>query len=206
MSENSQADTQKRTKYHLILQAAIKIFARQGYYKSTISQIAREAGVADGTIYLYFKNKDDILDHFFSYKTREVFGRFKKEVDRADNALAKLQNLISRHLLEFETDRDMAVVYQVETRMKRRLSDEKIKDMSDMYFDLVSSIVRQGQQEGVIRPGLPIALVKQIMIGAIDEVITTWLYSSGKYRLTSMAEPLFDILVKGIGPPVNMGD
>lgn len=199
MSESSRPLAKKQSKYHLILQAAITIFAEQGYYKSTISQIAREAGVADGTIYLYFKNKDDILDHFFSYKTREVFGRFKKEVDKADNALEKLQNLIRRHLMEFENDRDMAVVYQVETRMKRRLSDEKIKDMSDMYFDLVSSIVKQGQQEGVIRPDLPIALVKQIMIGAIDEVISTWLYSSGKYRLASMAEPLFDILVRGIG-------
>ncbi|MCF8104647.1 MAG: TetR family transcriptional regulator [Desulfohalobiaceae bacterium] len=199
MSENNNPDSRKNSKYQQILQAAIKIFARQGYYKSTVSQVAREAGVADGTIYLYFKNKDDILDHFFSYKTREVFSCFQQEVRRADNALDKLRNLIRRHLLEFENDRDMAVVYQVETRMRRRLSDIKIKEMSDMYFDLVSSIVRQGQQEGVIRPDLPIALFKQVMIGAIDEVITTWLYSSGKYRLTSMADPLFELLIRGVG-------
>ena len=199
MSENKNPDSRKNSKYQQILQAAIKIFARQGYYKSTVSQVAREAGVADGTIYLYFKNKDDILDHFFSHKTREVFSCFQQEVQRVDNASDKLKNLIRRHLLEFENDRDMAVVYQVETRMRRRLSDRKIKEMSDMYFDLVSSIVRQGQQEGVIRPDLPIALFKQVMIGAIDEVITTWLYSSGKYRLTSMADPLFELLIRGVG-------
>lgn len=199
MSANNSQDLRKHSKYQQILRAAIKIFARQGYHKSTVSQVAREAGVADGTIYLYFQNKEDILDHFFSDKTREVFSCFQKEVEEADNALDKLRNLIRRHFLEFESDRDMAVVYQVETRMKRRLSDVKIKEMSDMYFDLVSAIVRQGQQEGVIRQDLPIALVKQVMIGAIDEVISTWLYSSGKYRLTSMAEPLFDLLIRGVG-------
>ncbi|MGM0424160.1 MAG: TetR/AcrR family transcriptional regulator [Thermodesulfobacteriota bacterium] len=189
----------KNDKYQQILEAAIKIFARQGYFNSTISQIAREAGVADGTIYLYFKNKDDILDNFFSYKTGQVFSRFKQEVDRADNALDKLQNLIHRQLAEFEMNRDMAIVYQMETRLKRHLSDRKIKEMSKMYFDLVAEIVEQGQKEGVIRQNLQVNLVKQLIIGAVDEVITTWLYSSREYTLVSMAEPLVDLFVRGIG-------
>ncbi|MFW6180066.1 MAG: TetR/AcrR family transcriptional regulator, partial [Desulfohalobiaceae bacterium] len=182
-----------------ILEAAIKIFARQGYFNSTISQIAREAGVADGTIYLYFKNKDDILDNFFSYKTGQVFSRFKQEVDSAEHALDKLRNLIHRQLAEFETNRDMAIVYQMETRLKRHLSDRKIKEMSKMYFDLVAEIVEQGQKEGVIRKNLQVNLVKQLIIGAVDEVITTWLYSSREYTLVSMADPLVDLFVRGIG-------
>jgi TetR/AcrR family fatty acid metabolism transcriptional regulator len=191
--------SKKNDKYQQILEAAIKIFARQGYFNSTISQIAREAGVADGTIYLYFKNKDDILDNFFSYKTGQVFSGFKQEVDRADNALDKLKNLIYRQLTEFEMNRDMAIVYQMETRLKRHLSDRKIKEMSKMYFDLVAEIVEQGQKEGVIRQNLQVNLVKQLIIGAVDEVITTWLYSSREYTLVSMAEPLVDLFVRGIG-------
>ncbi len=189
----------KNDKYQQILEAAIKIFARQGYFNSTISQIAREAGVADGTIYLYFKNKDDILDNFFSYKTGQVFSRFKQEVERADNALDKLKNLIHRQLTEFELNRDMAIVYQMETRLKRHLSDQKIKEMSKMYFELVANIVQQGQKEGVIRENLQVNLVKQLIIGAVDEVITTWLYSSREYSLVSMAEPLVDLFIQGIG-------
>ncbi|MDJ0854106.1 MAG: helix-turn-helix domain-containing protein, partial [Desulfobacterales bacterium] len=77
------------------------MFAKNGFHESTISQIAREAGVADGTIYLYFKNKDDILVHFFNFKTRLVFARFREEVDRAVNAVDKLRNLVRRHLDEF---------------------------------------------------------------------------------------------------------
>ncbi|MFP4392616.1 MAG: TetR/AcrR family transcriptional regulator [Desulfohalobiaceae bacterium] len=193
--------SKKNDKYQQILEAAIKIFARQGYFNSTISQIAREAGVADGTIYLYFKNKDDILDNFFSYKTGQVFSRFKQEVDRADNALDKLRNLIHRQLEEFEMNREMAIVYQMETRLKRHLSDRKIKEMSKMYFDLVAEIVEQGQKEGVIRENLHVNLVKQLIIGAVDEVITTWLYSSREYTLVSMSEPLVELFVQGIGNP-----
>jgi TetR/AcrR family fatty acid metabolism transcriptional regulator len=193
------SERRKNDKYQQILEAAIRIFARQGYYNSTISQIAREAGVADGTIYLYFKNKDDILDNFFSFKTRQVFTRFKEEVDKADNALEKLEKLVHHHLLEFAQDRDMAVVYQVETRMKRHLSDDKIKEMSKMYFDLVADIVEQGQREGAIRKDLPVHLVKQYIIGAVDETITTWLYSARQYELVSMAAPLVDLFVNGIG-------
>ncbi|MEF8889397.1 MAG: TetR/AcrR family transcriptional regulator [Desulfohalobiaceae bacterium] len=189
----------KSEKYEQILEAAIRVFARQGYYNSTISQVAREAGVGDGTIYLYFKNKDDILDNFFSYKTTQIFSQFKDEVDHCDNALDKLERLVACHLHEFEQNRDLAVVYEVETRMRRHLSDEKIKEMSRMYFDLVAQIVEQGQNEGTIRQNIPIHLVKQYLIGAVDEVITTWLYSSREYQLASMAEPLVNLFINGIG-------
>jgi len=199
MTAPATGGSKKNEKYQHILEAAIRTFARKGYFNSTISQIAREAGVADGTIYLYFKSKDDILDHFFSYKTREVFSRFKEEVDKADNALDKLRNLIYRHLEEFETNPDMAVVYQVEIRLRRRLSDDQIREMSNTYFDLVSSIITQGQREDVVRRDLPVALVKQFIIGAVDEVISSWLYSSRKYRLVSMAEPLVELFIRGIG-------
>ncbi len=192
-------NSKKSDKYQAILEAAIRIFARSGYHNSTVSQIAKEAGVADGTIYLYFKNKDDILENFFSYKTALVFDRFKEEVGKADNALDKLEKLIQRHLYEFEQNRDMAVVYQTETRIRRKVSDAKIKEMSDMYFSLVSEIITEGQKEGVIRPNLHVPLVKQLIIGAIDEVITSWLYSSRKYCLASMAGPLVDLFVQGIG-------
>ena len=189
----------KSEKYEQILEAAIRVFARQGYYNSTISQVAREAGVGDGTIYLYFKNKDDILDNFFSYKTTQIFSQFKDEVARCANALDKLERLVACHLKEFEQNRDLAVVYEVETRMRRHLSDEKLKEMSRMYFDLVAHIVDQGQNEGTIRQNIPIHLVKQYLIGAVDEVITTWLYSSREYQLASMAEPLVDLFINGIG-------
>ena len=189
----------KNNKYHLILEAAVKVFACQGFYQSTVAQIAKEAGVADGTIYLYFKNKDDILVHFFSYRTKQVFDRFRAEVKKADNSLDKLRNLVRRHLIEFQRDRDMAIVYQVETHQNSRLAESQIREMSVMYQDLVSEIVELGQQEGGIRKDLYVGLVKRFILGAVDEVINTWLHSEKEYDLVSMADPLVDLFVRGIG-------
>jgi TetR/AcrR family transcriptional regulator, fatty acid metabolism regulator protein len=189
----------KKEKYKRILEAAVKVFADLGFHQSTISQIAREAGVADGTIYLYFKNKDDILVQFFSYKTKQVFDRFKEAVDSADAPVEKLRNLIQRHLSEFQRDRNMAIVYLAETRRKNRVVEKQIRIMSKMYFDLVAEIIAQGQQNGTIRSGLYLGLVKHFILGSVDEAINTWLHSGDKYDLASMTDPLVDLFIKGIG-------
>ena len=189
----------KNNKYHQILEAAVTVFARQGFHQSTVAQIAKQAGVADGTIYLYFKNKDDILVQFFSYRTKQVFDRFRAEVKKSDNSLDKLRNLIRRHLMEFQRDRNMAVVYQVETHQNSRLAESQIRDMSQMYQDLIAEIVELGQQEGRIRKEIYVGLVKRFILGAVDEVINTWLHSEKEYDLVSMADPLVDLLVRGIG-------
>ena len=196
---------EKNNKYHQILEAAVKVFARQGFHQSTVAQIAKEAGVADGTIYLYFKNKDDILVQFFSFRAKQVFERFREAVDGAQNSRDKLRNLVHRHLAEFQRDRDGAVVYQVETHQSSRLAEAQIKEMSKMYRDLISEIIEQGQQEGTIRKDLYVGLVKRFIIGAVDEVINTWLHSNGEYDLVSMADPLVELFMKGIGSPQRSG-
>jgi TetR/AcrR family fatty acid metabolism transcriptional regulator len=192
-------DKTKNDKYHRILEAAVAVFAGSGFHAATISQIAKAAGVADGTIYLYFKNKDDILVHFFNYKTRQVFARFREEVDQVQTAVDKLRNLIRRHLEEFQKDRHMAVLYQAETHRINRLAEEQIREMHKMYLDLIAEIVEQGQVEGAIRRDLYVGLVKRYIIGGVDEVINTWLHSDGQYDLTSMADPLVDLFIRGIG-------
>jgi TetR/AcrR family fatty acid metabolism transcriptional regulator len=190
---------EKNPKYDTILEAAVKVFAENGFRKSTISQIAREAGVADGTIYLYFKNKDDILVQFFEYKARQVFDRFRQEVDRADTSAEKLRNLVRVHLREFQSEPEMAVVYQVETHQSRRLVEGQIRAMAKMYQDIIAEIIEEGQREGVIRKDLYVGLVKRFILGAVEAVIGTWLYSGRSYDLVSMADPLVDLLIRGIG-------
>ena len=185
-------------KYHLILEAALDVIAREGFFNSTVSKIARAAGVADGTIYLYFKNKNDILLHFFNYKTRQVFGEFRKEVDKGRDARSKLYNLIRAHLREFKKDRNMAVVFQAEARQIRYF-ELYIKDITHMYFELVGEIVLQGQQEGVFREDVDLSLVKRFILGAVDEVINTWLHSSDSFDLEAQAEGLVELFLHGIG-------
>ena len=186
-------------KYQRILDAAISVFAEQGFFQSTIAQIAKEAGVADGTIYLYFKNKDDILVQFYQYKTRQIFERFRDAVNQPATAEEKLRCLIRVHLQEFQKDRNMAIVYQAETHQNRRLGHEQIKEMSKMYRDIISEVVELGQEEGSIRRDLYMGLVKRFINGAVDEVINSWIHSGGKYDLVTMADPLVDLFIRGIG-------
>jgi TetR/AcrR family fatty acid metabolism transcriptional regulator len=197
---------EKNNKYHQILEAAVKVFARQGFHQSTVAQIAKEAGVADGTIYLYFKNKDDILVQFFRFRTKQVFASFREAVDGAETSTDKLRKLVRRHLAEFQRDRDGAVVYQVETHQNSRLAEAQIREMSKMYRDLISEIIEQGQQEGAIRKDLYLGLVKRFIIGAVDEVINTWLHAEDEYDLVSMADPLVDLFVKGIEQRDSVSD
>ncbi|MDY6823036.1 MAG: TetR/AcrR family transcriptional regulator [Thermodesulfobacteriota bacterium] len=196
--ENPAENTVNPDKYHKILEAAIGVVAEEGFFNATISRIAKAAGVADGTIYLYFKNKNDILLHFFNYKTRHVFDEFRKEVDKSDDARGKLLNLIRVHLREFQKDRNMAMVFQAEARQIRYF-ELYIKDITNMYFELVGEILVLGQQEGTFRKGLDTGLVKRYILGAVDEVINTWLHSIGQYDLEEKADALVDLFINGIG-------
>jgi TetR/AcrR family fatty acid metabolism transcriptional regulator len=189
----------RNPKYDRILEAAVKVFARQGFHQSTVAQIAKEARVADGTIYLYFKNKDDILLHFFNFKAKQVFDRFREAVGRGGTSLEKLRNLVRVHLAEFQRDPDMAVVYEIETHQSSRLAETQIREMAKMYQDILAEIIELGQQEGAIRKNLYVGLVKRFILGAVEETINTWLRSGRMYDLVSMADPLVDLVLNGIG-------
>ena len=186
-------------RYQQILTAAINVFAERGFSQSTISQIAQEAGVADGTIYLYFKNKDDILVRFYEAMTEHVSERFWKAVAEGKTAIEKLHNLIFAHLDLFQSQPTGAVVYQGETHLQWRLVQEPTRQMSKMYRDVISQVVAQGQKEGTIRRDLYVGLVKRLINGAVDEVINTWIHTGRDHDLTSMAEPLVDLFINGIG-------
>jgi TetR/AcrR family fatty acid metabolism transcriptional regulator len=155
--------------------------------------------VADGTIYLYFKNKDDILYDFFNYKTRLVFSGFWESVKQAGNADDMLRNLIRRHLTEFQQDRSMAIVFQREALQARYIDDAYIRDIAVMYFDILDAIIQKGQKDGTFRKNFSISLGKRFILGAVNEVINTWVAAGSKYDLADMADPLADLFISGIG-------
>jgi TetR/AcrR family fatty acid metabolism transcriptional regulator len=187
----------KSEKYNKILNSAGAVFAEFGFHKATISQIAAQAGVADGTLYLYFKNKDDILYQFISFKTNVVFKKMHAAVEKGRNAEEKLRHLIRCHLAEFQSDKNMAIIFQSEVRYLRDI-ESQIKDISKMYLDLLSEIIEQGQIEGTWRQDLFVGLVKRFILGAVEGVISTWVSADGRYDLVSMADPLVDLYLTGV--------
>lgn len=187
----------KSEKYHKILNSAGAVFAEHGFYKATISQIAARAGVADGTLYLYFKNKDDILYQYLRFKTSVVFEKMNTAVAKGTDAESKLRNLIRCHLEEFQRDKNMAIIFQSEVRYLRDIKSQ-VKDISKTYFDLLSDVIEQGQIEGAMRQDLFVGLVKRFILGAVEGVISTWVNADGRYDLGIMADPLVDLYMAGL--------
>jgi len=154
--------------------------------------------VADGTIYLYFKNKDDILLQFFSYKAKEIFDGFWMAVDEGKNSVEKLRNLVKSHLAAFQSDIDMAMVFQSETKGNHQMRDQ-LNEMTRKYLSALGDILEQGQDEGLFSKELYMGLTKRFILGAVNEVINTWVSSGGKYDLVSMGDPLVNLVINGIG-------
>ncbi len=190
----------KRTgdKYRNIIEAAVKVIAENGYHNSQVSKIAKEAGVADGTIYLYFRNKEDVLISLFKVKMGEFTSLAQKELDAIQNPFAKLAKLIGMHLTRLENDRHLALVLQIQLRQSdasiRNAIAEPLKD----YSRLIEGMVSHGQNEGSFRKDIGLKLARQILFGAIDEVATSWVLSSKNYSLSAQIEPIYRVLAKAL--------
>ena len=185
-------------KHQRILDAATKVFAQRGFFQSKVSEIAKEAGVADGTIYLYFKNKDDLLISIFEVKMQEVISRFRDAMVDADDARSRLRLLIKMHLAEFQAHPDLAAVFQVELRPSSRFMREYKKGELKQYLDIIGEIVEQGQREGSFRSDIPMGLTKRLIFGTLDEVVSTWLLAGKRYDLEALADPMVDLFMRGI--------
>ena len=185
-------------KHQRILDAATKVFALRGFFQSKVSEIAKEAGVADGTIYLYFKNKDDLLISIFEVKMQEVITRFRDAMVDADDARSRLRLLIKMHLAEFQAHPDLAAVFQVELRQSSRFMREYKKGELKQYLDIIGEIVEQGQREGSFRADVPMGLTKRLIFGTLDEVVSTWLLAGKRYDLEALADPMVDLFMRGI--------
>lgn len=186
-------------KYERILDGAATVFAKEGFHQATVAKIAKAAGVADGTIYIYFKNKDDILVQFLNFKTRQVFSKFRQVMEKSHDAVTKLRNLIGQHFAAFQADIQMAVIYQSETRRNRQLVEKELLEMAKMYVDIVSAIIKQGQEEGVLSQDLHLPLARRMIVGTVEDVINSWIQSGGKYELKPLADPLVELLINGLG-------
>jgi TetR/AcrR family fatty acid metabolism transcriptional regulator len=189
----------KRTddKRDRIMNAAIASFAQHGYHQATIADVAREAGVAAGTIYLYFENKDDLLVSIFEEKVQGFIQAFHRRLNQAENAEVKLRNLVHLHLFEMQKHPDLAAVFQLELRQSRHFMSAYPKTDLKVYFDLIGDIIEEGQQQGLFRKDLYLSAVKKAFFGALDETVTSWLLAGKNYDLSQMADPVADLFVRG---------
>ena len=173
------------------------VFARKGYFTARVSDIAGSAGVADGTIYLYFKNKEDIIVSLFADVLERHLARAKKEIEGARTPREKLLAIARHHLAALSERRDVAILFQTELRQSTLMSRLSSKELRS-YFELLSKVIEEGQAEGVFTARLPRSLVVQAFFGALDEMVTSWILSPTHYNLVDLAEPVTDLFLGGL--------
>jgi TetR/AcrR family fatty acid metabolism transcriptional regulator len=190
---------QASDKHQRILEAGIKVFARKGFHNAKVSEIAREAGVADGTIYIYFKNKDEILIKVFEESLAEIIRRVEQELKNEKNALHKLKRFISLHLEVLDENQALAEVLQVELRQSHKFMKEYTPTRFLDYLNIIAGLVREGQEQGLIRPEISPGIFKRALFGALDEIsLHRVLRNKGKSYTQISAEQLCEIFFKGI--------
>ncbi|MCL6479237.1 MAG: TetR family transcriptional regulator [Peptococcaceae bacterium] len=190
--------TKTREKYRSIIEAAIKIIAENGYHSSQVAKIAREAGVAEGTIYLYFKNKEDILISIFRDKLGEFISIVPHKLKGMENSFEILANLIYWHFFMFQNNRKLAHVLQIELRQSDKSIRKGISEVIKQYYLLIESLVRDGMEKGYFRPELDPKVARKVIFGSMDEVATCWVLSSRDYNLLDMAEQVYTFLAKAM--------
>ncbi len=181
-----------------ILDAAVVEIAHRGFHATTVARIAKRAGVADGTIYLYFKNKEEILFSLFE----RAMGRFIDDsqalLEKKATATEKLRWIIELHLTLVGEDRDQAIITQVELRHSLHFLDQLSRAQVGQYLGHIAQVVAQGQQEGEFRPELDPVFAAKAIFGVLDEMATDWVLSRRNTRLEGKAGAVSDFLLASL--------
>jgi len=181
-----------------IIEAAVRVFARKGYYSSRVSDIAREAGIAAGTIYLYFDTKQEILITLFREKMAEFVSALRKSIAEESDPVAKVKRLVRLHFEILEGNPELAEVVQVELRQGQKFFRGPATQEIATYFALIGSVLEEGVAAGAFRPDLPVKVATKMLFGAMDQMATSWVLGKRGYRLVDTAESVADLFLQGV--------
>ncbi|WNQ13050.1 TetR/AcrR family transcriptional regulator [Paenibacillus aurantius] len=190
--------SRKKEKYSQILEAALKVIAENGFHGSQVAKIAKEAGVADGTIYLYFKNKEDILISLFRERLGDLVDMFNSRIEETDSAKTALRKICEIHYNELESNVNLAYVTQIELRQSSLELRQEIGLAVKPYIELIGQVLRKGMDEGDFRSDLDVKLTRHLIFGAMDEVVTSWLISGRKYSLSAQVDKTVEFFLRGL--------
>ena len=180
-----------------ILRAATDVFADRGFFNAQVADVARAAGVAAGTVYLYFRSKDDLLVSIFEKTMREALAEGRAAVTDHGEPLERLRRFARLHLARLGRDRNLAVVFQVELRQSTKFMERFSSTLLRDYLGLIRTAIADGQTAGVFRLDLKPTLAAKMFFGALDEMATNWILSRRRYLLEADADLVVDLFVNG---------
>ena len=187
-----------KPKYKQIIDAAVIAIAENGYHQAQVSKIAKQAGVADGTIYLYFKNKEDILISVFQEKMGLFVDNLQDIIKNGSSSSEKLAQMIENHFKVLSDDRHLATVTQLELRQSNKEIRLKINAILKEYLKLLDEILIEGMLSGEFNQTMDIRLARQMVFGTIDEMTTTWVMNEYRYDLLALSPKVTRLVLKGL--------
>lgn len=196
----SSAAVSRQDKRNRIIEAAIQVFADKGYRSARISDIASGAGVADGTIYLYFRNKEDLLLTIFEEKMEMILSGLREALDGQEAPLDRMRAFARFHFFQLRTYPALAQVLQVELRQSTRFLRDYRPEKLWEYLGIFEALVAEGQTAGDLRADLDPFLVKWAFFGALDELSIQWVLSRkrDRFNLDQAADQVVDIFLRGM--------
>ena len=189
---------EREDKRSRILEAAVQAFSQNGYHATRMSDIAKAADVADGTVYLYFAGKEELLSTIFEDRMSRFLQVGRAELARIDGALAKLRRVVELHLEDLGHNPELTTVFQIELRHSSRFMELYSRGQLRDYFQLIAEILDEGQREGEIRAGLDTWFATKCIFGILDEAATNWVLSRKNYRLHTVVPQILDFVMKGL--------
>src|SRR5689334_18360583 len=184
-------------KREAILRAAIDVFAGRGYFNAQVADVARAAGVAAGTVYLYFRSKDDLLISIFERSMRDALAEGRAMVGAETDARERLRRFARLHLGRLGRDRTLAVVFQVELRQSTKFMERFSATLLRDYLGLIREAIADGQRTGVLRSDIKATAAAKMFFGALDEMATNWILSRRRYSLEADADTVVDLFING---------
>lgn len=181
-----------------ILDAAVQAFGTHGYSRTRISDIAKAADVADGTVYLYFDGKEGLLTAIFDDLMQKFLGLAREALLEVDGAPHRLRRVLELHLENLGSNRSLATVFQIEFRHTNRFMETFSRGPLRDYFELIADILEEGKREGTVRAGLDPWFATKCIFGVVDEAATNWVLSERNYRLTSVLDGVMEFIEGGI--------
>jgi TetR/AcrR family fatty acid metabolism transcriptional regulator len=194
------APTDKRT---AILDAATVVFAKRGFFGAQVADIARSAGIAAGTVYLYFRSKDEILTSIFDRTMKEAIGEGRAALADVSDPVERLRQIARMHLARMGRDRSLAIVFQVELRQTTKFMEQFSATGLRDYLGVIQQTIEDAQVKGLFRKSINPRTAAKVFFGALDEMATNWILSRRRYALAAQADEIVDILVGGFGVPAK---
>ena len=186
-------------KHNKIIISATKVFAKKGFFNARISDIAKEAKVADGTIYLYFNNKFDILISVLEEEIGKIIEQIEKAIEQETDPEKMLNIFIEKHLSAMKQNKNLAEVIHIELRQSDRLVKEYRNTSFKQYIDVISEIITKGQELGIYRTDILPDIAKRAFFGALDEVSRIWTTPGNvQYSVEQTSEQIITLFLTGM--------